>query len=100
MTTAHAGAVLRTIRSRTQLHRLSPLSTADLERVLMRLGLSAEEARRRAPGGAGSHRGAHDGDLAPPLVAMVRLCHEGLDPALVAEAVAGLLRRPSARTAS
>jgi DNA polymerase III delta' subunit len=90
MTTANAGAVLRTIRSRTQLHRLAPLSTADLERVLMLLGVSAEEARRRAPGGAGSHRGAHDGDVAPPLAAMVRLCREGLDPALVAEVVAGL----------
>ncbi len=90
MTTANAGAVLRTIRSRTQPHRLAPLSTADLERVLVLLGLSVDEARRRAPGAAGSHRGAHDGDVAPPLAAMVRLCREGLDPALVAEVVAGL----------
>jgi DNA polymerase III delta' subunit len=90
MTTANSGAVLRTIRSRTQLHRLAPLASADLERVLVLLGLSAEEARRRAPAAAGSHRGAHDGDVAPPLAAMVRLCREGLDPALVAEVVAGL----------
>jgi DNA polymerase III delta' subunit len=90
MTTANAGAVLKTIRSRTQLHRLAPLSTADTERVLMLLGLSAAEARQRAPSAAGSHRGAHHGDVAPPLAAMVRLCREGLDPALVAEVVAGL----------
>jgi DNA polymerase III subunit delta' len=90
MTTANAGAVLKTIRSRTQLHRLAPLSTADTERVLVLLGLSPEEARQRAPSGAGSHRGAHEGDLAPPLPLMVRLCREGLDPATVAEVVAGL----------
>ena len=99
ISTAHAGAVLRTIRSRTQLHRLSPLSTADLERVLMRLGLSAEEARRRAPGGAGSHRGAHDGDLAPPSrpwsASATRVSTRPWSPRW-----SPACRRPSARTAS
>ncbi len=92
MTTASAGAVLRTIRSRTQLHRLAPLTVGDLERVLLQLGLGAAEAHARAGAGAGagSHRGIHLGEEAPPLAAMVKLCREGHDPALVAEVVAGL----------
>ena len=90
MTTDHAGSVLKTIRSRTQLLRLSPLTTVDLERVLCRIGVPADEARRRAPMGAGSHRGIHDGDVPPPLQAMLSLCRQGLDPALVMEVVSGL----------
>ncbi len=90
MTTANAGAVLRTIRSRAQLQRLSPLAVADLERVLVRAGMPADEARARAPLGAGSHRGLGEGADAVPLAAMLRLCREGLSMELVAE-IAGQL---------
>jgi DNA polymerase III delta' subunit len=85
MTTANAGAVLRTIRSRAQLHRLAPLAAADIERILVRGGIPAGEARLRAALGGGSHRGLWQDAGAIPLQAMLRLCREGLRSELVAE---------------
>jgi DNA polymerase-3 subunit delta' len=87
-TTHQATAVLRTIRSRCQLYRLQPLSAVDVEQVLMRGGIAAGEARRRAVAAVGGHRGLWHGAPPIPLDALLRLAREGYRSALVAEAMA------------
>lgn len=83
MTTANVSGLLRTIRSRSQLIRLQPLSTADLEQILIRGGVSAAEARRRAATGAGSHRGLWEAQDEIPLEALLALCRDGFTSAAV-----------------
>lgn len=67
LTTASAAAVLPTIRSRSQLFRLRPLASEDIERVLLRQGLPPPEARMRAQQAEGGHRGLSGDDPMPPL---------------------------------
>jgi DNA polymerase-3 subunit delta' len=83
MTTANVSGLLRTIRSRSQLIRLQPLSAADCEQVLMRGGITAAEARRRAATGAGSHRGLWEAQDEIPLDALLALCRDGFSSAAV-----------------
>lgn len=89
-TTAQAAGVLRTIRSRAQLYRLQPLAVSDVEWVLIRGGINAGEAQRRAVAGQGGHRGLWHGAPEIPLEALLRLAREGYRTAWVAEAVAAL----------
>lgn len=86
-TTHQAAAVLRTIRSRCQLYRLQPLSAVDVEQVLMRGGIAAGEAQRRAVAAVGGHRGLWHGAPPIPLEALLRLAREGYRTAWVAEAM-------------
>lgn len=89
-TTAQASAILRTIRSRSQLYRLQPLAAAEVEMVLMRGGVAAGEARRRAVGAQGGHRGLWHGLPPVPLEPLLKLAREGYRTAWVAEAVDAL----------
>jgi DNA polymerase III delta' subunit len=91
MTTAHARAVIGTIRSRVQLYRLQPLTSADLELVLRRLGLNEPDARARAAQGLGSHRNLAGTDEFPvPLEQLLELCRGEFRASLVADIVAAL----------
>ena len=92
-TTHQATAVLRTIRSRSQLYRLQPLTAADVEAVLVRGGLAAGEARRRAMTAQGGHRGLWHGAPTVPLEPLLALARDGYRTALVAEAIAALPSR-------
>lgn len=89
-TTAQAAAVLRTIRSRSQLYRLLPLTTADVERILIRGGVAAGEAAIRAAQGTGSHRGLWQDTTTIPLRPLLGLARDGYRSALVAEALGHL----------
>jgi DNA polymerase-3 subunit delta' len=90
LTTAQSTAVLKTIRSRSQLFRLQPLSAADLVRVLRAGGVSATEAEARAMRGAGGHRGLWGELESAPIAQLRELCVGGLRSELVAEVVAAL----------
>ncbi len=89
-TTAQAAGVLRTIRSRAQLYRLQPLTVVDVEQVLIRGGITADEACRRAVAGQGGHRGLWHGAPAIPLEPLLRLAREGYRTVWVAEVVSAL----------
>ncbi len=89
-TTAQAGAVLRTIRSRTQLYRLQPLLVDDLALVLTRGGVAAADARRRAAMADGSHRDCWGDAVTVPLEPLLQLAREGLRSEWVAAVVAQL----------
>ena len=89
-TTAQAAGVLRTIRSRAQLYRLQPLTVGDVEQVLIRGGVAADEARRWGMASQGGHRGLWHGAPVIPLEPLLRLAREGFRSAWVAEAVAAL----------
>lgn len=84
LTTANAGQVLGTIRSRTRLVRLHPLASEDLRRVLERGGIDPDTARLRALAGSGSHRGLWREAEPPPLEALRRLVAGGWSLAAVA----------------
>ncbi len=90
MTTANVSGLLRTIRSRSQLVRLQPLGTNDLERILVRGGVDAAEARRRAAAGNGSHRGLWEDQDEVPLDALLALCRDGFTSAAVQAVVDAL----------
>lgn len=77
MSTAQTNGLLRTIRSRSQLIRLQPLSSAHIERILTQGGIAPGEARRRAATASGSHRDLWDDTLEIPLEPLLALCREG-----------------------
>lgn len=83
MTTANVSGLLRTIRSRSQLIRLQPLSAGDLEQILLRGGIAPAEARRRAATGAGSHRSLWEELDEIPLEPLLALCRDGFTSAAV-----------------
>lgn len=93
MTTSSAASVLRTIRSRSQLYRMSPLTAAEVERILLQRGMPADEARRLSLVAQGSLRGLADRATEVPLEAMTRLVTGALDESLVGEIVAQLPQR-------
>lgn len=90
LTTTRAAAVLPTIRSRTQLYRLQPLTVDEVAQVLLRSGIPAAEARHRALAGQGGHRGLWQGAVAIPLEPLLRLAREGFRTEWVAEVIAAL----------
>ena len=89
-TTAMADAVLRTIRSRSQLYRLQPLTSDDLSLILQRNGIAPGEARRRAALGDGSHRDLWSEAVGVPLEPLLHLAREGFRSEWVAAAVQAL----------
>lgn len=89
-TTAQAAGVLRTIRSRAQVYRMQPLTTSEVEQILMGNGISHGEAQRRALASLGSHRGLWLSAPQIPLEPLLRLAREGFRSAWVAEAIAAL----------
>lgn len=93
MTTTSAASVLTTIRSRAQLYRLPPLSTAQIEHILQRQGMSADEAARLSVVAQGSLRGLDDLTAAIPFEPLERLLSGHLDEALVSEVVSQLPQR-------
>ena len=94
LTTAFASSVLRTIRSRAQLYRLQPLIAEDVERILVRGGVPAPIAARRAAASDGSHRGLWDDDVPEvPLAGLTSLLRDGWSTATIADLVAGLPTR-------
>lgn len=93
MTTTSAASVLSTIRSRAQLYRLPPLSTAQIEHILQRQGMSADEAARLSVVAQGSLRGLDDLSAAIPFEPLERLLSGHLDEALVSEVVSQLPQR-------
>jgi DNA polymerase-3 subunit delta' len=93
MTTTSAASVLSTIRSRAQLYRLPPLSTAQIEHVLQRQGMSADEAARLSVVAQGSLRGLDDLSAAIPFEPLERLLSGHLDESLVSEVVSQLPQR-------
>lgn len=90
MTTTNAGGLLRTIRSRSQLIRLQPLTTGDLERILVRGGVNAADARLRAVSAIGSHRGLWEDHEDIPLEPLLSLCRDGFSSAAVQQVFAAL----------
>jgi DNA polymerase-3 subunit delta' len=86
-TTANAAAVLRTIRSRSQLYRLQPLAVPDVERILLAGGVPPSEAKRRAAAALGGHRGLWQAAPPIPLEALLHLAREGYRTEWVAEAL-------------
>jgi DNA polymerase-3 subunit delta' len=93
MTTTSAASVLSTIRSRAQLYRLPPLSTAQIEHILQRQGMSADEAARLSVVAQGSLRGLDDLSAAIPFEPLERLLSGHLDESLVSEVVSQLPQR-------
>ncbi len=84
LTTASAGGVLATIRSRAQLHRLQPLGADDIARILEQGGVARAQARARADRAGGSHRGLWRELDAMPLEELAALARSGFSSALVA----------------
>jgi DNA polymerase III delta' subunit len=95
MTTAAAAGLLRTIRSRAQLHRLQPLTADEIERILVRSGIPPGDAKQRAMFGNGSHRGLWEGAPEVPLDDLLALCRSGYSARLVGALVALLPQRVS-----
>jgi DNA polymerase III gamma/tau subunit len=93
MTTTSAASVLRTIRSRSQLYRLTPLTAAEVERILLQRGMPSDEARHLSLVAQGSLRGLADRATEIPLDAMTRLVTGALDESLVGEIVGKLPQR-------
>ena len=89
-TTTQSAAVLRTIRSRSQLYRLQSLTAGDVERVLVRGGIPAPEAQRRAVHSDGGHRGLWDDTPEIPLAALLTLARDGYRTSVVAEVLSHL----------
>ncbi len=91
MTTGHASGLLPTIRSRSQIYRLTPLTVDELQRLLVSQGLDQGPARRMATMGGGSHRGALGGVVADiPLSALRSLLEQGFDIQVVNDVIAAL----------
>lgn len=85
LTTTQSAAVMRTIRSRSQLYRLQALTAADVERVLVRGGIPAAEARQRAIHSDGGHRGLWEDTISIPLQPLLNLAREGYRTSVIAE---------------
>lgn len=101
LTTENAGGLMRTIRSRVQLYRLQPLSVDAVERVLIRGGVPAADARRRAAVSAGSHRGLwRDETLTAPVDELAALLSGGYSAQRIADLVSQLPQRSSEGGAS
>ncbi len=101
MTTSNAGAVLKTIRSRTQLFRLQPLTRSDVARVLERGGVPAPMAEARARVAVGGHREGWD-DVEPvPIGDLCALCEHGFSSERIDAVLARLPTRvtPAAEAA-
>jgi DNA polymerase III delta' subunit len=96
LTSAHSSAVLKTIRSRTQLFRMQSLTAADVARILQRSGMEPAEAALRSMSATGSHRGLWGELRAVPLAELKSLFHDGLNSEVVARAVSALPSRLSA----
>jgi DNA polymerase III subunit delta' len=93
MSTTTAAGVLRTIRSRAQLYRMSPLAAPEVAAILERRGMAHDEAQRLSLVAQGSVRGL-DGRVAPvPFEALGRLLAGPLDEALVGEVVGQLPKK-------
>lgn len=90
MTTTSAAGVLRTIRSRAQLYRLSPLAANDVAAILIRRGVPSDEAGRLSLVAQGSLRGLDERAAAVPFEALSALLGGHLDEALVGGIVAQL----------
>lgn len=93
MTTDAAAGLLRTIRSRAQLVRLMPLTAAELERVLVRGGVTASAAQERALIGHGSHRGLWQDAEDSPIEDLLALCSDGYSARLVGALIVRLPQR-------
>ncbi|MBA3697423.1 MAG: hypothetical protein H0W78_00960 [Planctomycetes bacterium] len=93
MTTTTAAGVLRTIRSRAQLYRLSPLTAPEVASILARRGLAREEADRLSLMAQGSVRGLDERSAEVPFAALSRLLAGPLDEALVGEVVGQLPKK-------
>jgi hypothetical protein len=91
MTTGHADGLLATIRSRSQIYRLTPLTVEEVERLLRTQGLDALQAARAATMSGGSHHGCLGGVVAEaPLTSMLHLLYQGYDAQVVAEIITTL----------
>ena len=93
MTTTTAAGVLRTIRSRSQLYRMSPLTAAEVATILERRGLTRPEALRLSLVAQGSVRGLDERTAQVPFVALSRLLSGPLDEALVGDVVGQLPKK-------
>jgi DNA polymerase III subunit delta' len=93
MTTSSAASVLSTIRSRAQLYRLSPLSSADIQHILQRQGMPSDDATRLSQFAQGSLRGLNDRSTAVPFESLERLLSGHLDESLVGELISQLPQR-------
>ena len=93
MTTSSAASILSTIRSRAQLYRLSPLSSADIYHILQRQGMPPDEATRLSQFAQGSLRGLNDRSTAVPFEPLERLLSGHLDESLVGELISQLPQR-------
>lgn len=90
LTTTQSAAVMRTIRSRSQLYRLQALSAGDVERVLVRGGIPAAAARQRATQSDGGHRGLWEDTNRIPLQPLLTLAREGYRTSVIAEILSHL----------
>lgn len=93
MTTTTAAGVLRTIRSRAQHYRLSPLTAPEVAAILERRGLARDEAGRLSLVAGGSVRGLDERAAPVPFEALSRLLAGPLDESLVGEVVGQLPKR-------
>lgn len=90
LTTANAALVLGTIRSRSRLIRLHPLTSAEVARVLTAGGIDPDLAEARAAMASGSHRGLWEEQKPPPIDAMLSLVCQGWSSAAVATVIDAL----------
>lgn len=93
MTTTTAAGVLRTIRSRAQLYRLSPLTAPEVATILERRGVAKADAQRLSLVAQGSVRGLDERTAEVPFEALSRLLAGPLDEALVGEVVGRLPKK-------
>jgi DNA polymerase III gamma/tau subunit len=93
MTTTTAAGVLRTIRSRSQLYRMSPLTVSEVTSILERRGLSQADAQRFSLVAQGSLRGLDERTAQVPLDELSRLLAGPLDEALVGNVVGQLPKK-------
>lgn len=93
MTTTTAAGVLRTIRSRAQLYRATPLTAPEVATILERRGMAKSEAQRLSLVAQGSIRGLDERTAQVPFEALSRLLAGPLDEALVGEVVGQLPKK-------
>lgn len=93
MSTTTAAGVLRTIRSRAQLYRLSPLTAPEVAAILECRGTARDEAGRLSLVARGSVRGLDERAAPVPFEALARLLAGPLDESVVGEVVGQLPKR-------
>jgi len=93
MTTTTAAGVLRTIRSRAQLYRMTPLTAPEVATILERRGLASADVQRLSLVAQGSVRGLDERTAQVPFEALSRLLAGPLDEALVGEVVCQLPKK-------